>query len=676
MAKKKPKPAQKKKPAVPRDEVAVLRQRISERELELEILATFSKTIWSALDHHTLSQHLFQMLKRRVNVHALLLFLGNDDHHKLVVASHHKVSPADSRALQAHVVKHFSHHAHRIIHPRSVTVTLHIVKPSPGSPLSPSPGRMKHIHSAPLAVLNRTHGLLGLAFSDRKELTKDDEKFVGIVANEVAMMAEHQRIQSELVRERNVLESILHSMTCAVVVVDAEQRIFLTNPLANAILGLRSDLIRHRPVAEVVQAEAILSLFKTASHGASEYLSSEIEIPNVAQGRKMTAKANLAKVRNSSGHVVGVVMVLNDVTREKEIERARTEFVSVASHELRTPMAAIREAVSLIMEGITGPVNEKQLKFLDMAKRNIDRLTGIINDLLDLSKIESGKLVLSRALTDPYDIIEEIFITFEPSAQEKGLSLLKTPRDHLPKIMVDRDKMNQVLGNLVANAIKFTPKGGMITIGARTHPGREKELEFYVQDSGIGIEKKDFAKLFQKFQQLDSSLSRVAGGTGLGLAISKEIVELHGGRIWVESELGKGSTFRVLIPVEARKAVRKRYVLTVTSNRELEGLVQGVLEKNNFEVGHLFRGNEILPSIRGMRPDLIILDSQIPDARVFDLCRQLREESESALVPIMLITAPGEESAVWQALSLGVNGYLIQPVDAKAILSTVNEVIQ
>lgn len=675
MAKKK-RPTPKKNPPQKSDDVAILRRQVAERELELEILATFSKSIWSTLDHHTLSQHLFEMLKKRVDVHALILFLVRDDGHKLLVASHHKVSPADSKTLQSHAIRHFLHHAGRKISPQSVSVALQVVKPASGGIPKVRSGGVRHIHSMPLAVLDKIHGLLGLAFSERHPLTKEDEQFVGIVANEVAMMAEHQRIQSELVRERNVLESILHSMTCAVVVVDAEQKVFLTNPLANAILGLRSDLIANRPIAEVVQLEPILSLFKVASQGSSEYLSGEIEIPNVAQGRNMTAKANLAKVRNRSGQVVGAVMVLNDVTREKEIERARTEFVSVASHELRTPMAAIREAVALIMEGITGSVNEKQLKFLDMARRNIDRLTGIINDLLDLSKIESGKLVLTKAMTDPFDIIEDVFATFEPMTQEKGLSLLKLPRDHLPKVMVDRDKMDQVMGNLVANAVKFTPAGGMITIGARNHPGRQKDIEFFVQDTGIGIEKKDFSKLFQKFQQLDSSLSRVAGGTGLGLAISKEIAELHGGRIWVESELGKGSTFRVLIPIEARKSMRKRYVLTVTSNRELEGMIRGVLEKNNFEMGHVFRGGEVMPSIQEMRPNLIILDSRIPDIRGFELCRQLREDSQSALVPIVLITAPGDESAVWEALSLGVNGYLIQPVDAKAILSTVCEVIQ
>lgn len=672
-------PRKKRAPVRPRTEkkpkkgTPDIARRLKLRELELEIISKFSQTFWATLDHRVFSQHLYQMLKRRMDIHGLLLFLVDDLDRRLIVASHRRISDATKDNIRNHVARKLADHLDREVQPQSVKMVHHRVSTSGKAPgtLTASP----HIHTVPLAVLDRVHGLLGMVFPLRRSMTREDSQFLNIVAGEVAMVAENQRIQQTLARERNLLVSILHSMTCAVLVVDQEQRIVLSNPLADAIFGLRAERVAGVPLKDVIRSEPIVSLFQAASQLASEYLSREVEIQNVSQGRNMTARANLAKVHNAGGHVVGVVMVLNDVTREKEMENVRSEFVSVTSHELRTPMAAIREAVSLILDGITGPVNDKQRKFLDMARRNIDRLTAIINDLLDLSKIEAGKLTLQLSPMDPSQIVEDVFATFEPTAAEKGISLLKKVESRLPKINVDHDKIAQVLGNLVSNAIKFTAKGGMVTIAAQAGHERQKGVEFYVQDTGIGIERKDFGKLFKKFQQIDSSLSRVAGGTGLGLAISKEITELHAGRIWAESEPGRGSTFHVLLPVNPQEIVKKRYVLAVTSDREQEDLIRTSLKGEKFEVGGVCRGGEVGPTIQGLRPDLILLDSRIPDMDVFELCHQLRDDPQTSLIPVVLLTSAEQESAVWKALSLGVQGYLVRPLDSNAILSTVREVI-
>jgi len=644
---------------------------LARREAELKILERMSKSFWSTLDYTTISQHLFQMLHEYTPFDALLLMLRGPNGHQLIVTSQKKITQSSVGILCKDAIQQFGRSTSTKLSKNDIFCIPNIIKTSDIS------GNLtvKHTHFLPLNVLDKTHGIIGFVSSDRK-VQFDENTFINIVANELALVVDYQHIQEKLLRERNMLSSILHSMTSAVVVVDELQNVILLNPMAEVILGVSANNVIGKKIQHVVSDKEVCKLFGVVSNQASEYLSREMEIANTTQGRSMEVKANLAKVRNPGGRVAGVVMVLNDVTHEHDVERARTEFVSVTSHELRTPMAAIREAVSLIIDGVTGPINDKQRKFLDMARRNIDRLTAIINDLLDLSKIESGKLQLTREMVSPNTIAEGVFITFESAAQEKEISLLKNFAERLPKIQVDQDKVAQILTNLVSNAIKFTPKEGMITIGTCLSKKNNKFIEFYVKDTGIGIDHKDFGKLFQKFAQIDSSLSKVAGGTGLGLAISKELAEMHGGHIWVESEPGKGSSFHLLLPVRALEvADRHRYVLLVTGNVETSDLLSSALRKGRFDVGCVARGVQVLDKIHERRPDLIIVDSKLPDMDGLALCKNLKSDSTTALLPIVFLTEAGQENKIWGALSLGVNGYLVGPMDRNAILTAVKEAI-
>lgn len=645
-----------------------LQKMFDERGVELEILAALSRTFWTAMDRQILSEGLFRLLGKRFSFDVFLFLLLDEDDHKLFLTSGHVLEEVDQKSIRAKLLKVCGLRKDAKIISGNVSSNGRSAKKQPRA----SSGAL---HMAPVAVLNKVYGYIGLSLPAGLVLDKYEQDFLQVVANEVALVEDSQRVQAALADERNLLSAVLHSMTCAVLVVDEHMRILLSNPMTDAIFGWRSDRVIGQALSKVTDAESVLSLFKAVSQHANEYLSSEIEIPNVARGKSMVARANLAKLRRGAGQTSGVVMVLNDITLEKELERARTEFVSVASHELRTPMAAIREAVSLVIDGVTGPVNDKQHRFLDMARRNIDRLTGIINDLLDLSKIETGNLTITLAPVPPQGVVDEVFTLFEATTREKEITLLKDVEKDLPVPSMDRDKMIQVLGNLVSNAIKFTPKDGMITIGARKGRQKEASIEFYVQDTGIGIERKNYGKLFRKFQQIDSSLSRAVGGTGLGLAITKEIVELHGGRVFLESEPGRGSIFHAIIPLVPGLVVRKRHVMVVTSDRELEVLVSDALERKAFDVSAVMRGQEVRKHVLESRPDLIFLDAKLPDVDAFDICRQLMEDPYTAFIPIVLLAVPGQESSVWKALSMGVRGYLVSPVDSKAVLSIVEEIL-
>ena len=237
----------------------------------------------------------------------------------------------------------------------------------------------------------------------------------------------------------------------------------------------------------------------------------------------------------------------------KELERAlmiKSDFVSMASHELRTPLAAIKEGIGIVLEGKTGPVTAQQIEFLGMAKRNVDRLARLINDILDLQKLEQGKMIIKIRDNDINETISEVCEVMTPVAKEKKLKIIKSLSADIPKIGFDKDKMIQVLMNLISNAVKFTIKGAITISTIRDN----NVVQISVADTGVGIKEADIQYLFQKFSQLEVGLERKPGGTGLGLIISKEIIEKHKGRIWVETKFGEGTTFFFTIPIKERKA--------------------------------------------------------------------------------------------------------------------------
>lgn len=232
-------------------------------------------------------------------------------------------------------------------------------------------------------------------------------------------------------------------------------------------------------------------------------------------------------------------------------ERIQSEFISTASHELRTPLAAINESVMLVLDGTAGKVPSRQEHFLNITKRNINRLTTLINDLLDLSRIEMGKMELKKAPCDIPGLVRKVLSSAEVLTRRKKLDIRPDFGGGLPRILCDPGKIAKVLGSLIENAIKFTPPGGKISVHCTVNNEKEKDfIRISVKDAGIGIDKKDIPRLFTRFGQLDSSLTRCPGGMGVSLVICKEFVEMHGGRIHADSEPGKGSTFSFTLPVK------------------------------------------------------------------------------------------------------------------------------
>ena len=253
-------------------------------------------------------------------------------------------------------------------------------------------------------------------------------------------------------------------------------------------------------------------------------------------------------------------------TKLAKLEKLKSEFISIVAHELRTPLTSIKNSLDILMSGRCGEITQSADKFLSMAMRNVQRLSGIINDLLDLSKIEAGKMDFHFVPTNINTVIEYVKSTLSEVAKTKGLTIITDQDNSIPDTIADPQRLEQVLANLVSNAIKFTPENKTITISSKLVNSKNININDYfkdiinlsegdyvlvsVKDEGIGIAEKDLLHAFDKFAQIENSLSRKAGGTGLGLPIAKQLLDAHKGAIWCDSELNKGSEFYFVIPVE------------------------------------------------------------------------------------------------------------------------------
>jgi two-component system CheB/CheR fusion protein len=282
----------------------------------------------------------------------------------------------------------------------------------------------------------------------------------------------------------------------------------------------------------------------------SAFDSYEIEHDFETVGPK-TMLLNARRIFREANKTQMILLAIEDITERKRLEEElksdtemKLKFTSMVSHELRSPLGSIKEGINLVLEGLAGDINDEQKDLLNTAKRNTDRLGRLINNVLDFQKIASGKLEYDIRESDINEIVQEVNKEMRLLATEKGLDLVVDADDNIPKIRFDKDRIVQVLTNLVSNAIKYTEKGS-ITISTKQE---DDTVRVAVQDTGIGIKAEDVKKLFRVFEQLDSTRDKKKGGTGLGLAISSDIILAHKGKIWAESKEDKGSTFYFTIP--------------------------------------------------------------------------------------------------------------------------------
>lgn len=336
--------------------------------------------------------------------------------------------------------------------------------------------------------------------------------------------------------ERSTLNAVLAHMTDAVIIVDGTGSVQLTNPAAEKIFNTKKEFAQGKSLVEVLRNHQLVELWKECLDSRKQKTTTLEISPN-----KIFVQAIATPLEDVFPG--GVLMVMQDLTRLRKLEKVRSDFVSNVSHELRTPLASIKALSETLQEGaLEDPPAAR--RFLSRMEVEIDNLTQMVQELLELSKIESGRVPLRTQYLNPNDLVEKVVERMQVQAERSGLSIHSDCPPNLPQILADPDKMGQVFVNLIHNAIKFTRPGGQISISAYADRGR---LVFKIQDDGVGIEPESLQRIFERFYKIDRA--RSSGGTGLGLSIAKHLIESHGGRIWVESEVGKGSTFFFTLPV-------------------------------------------------------------------------------------------------------------------------------
>ena len=386
---------------------------------------------------------------------------------------------------------------------------------------------------------NMYYGTLWLAFDQPHLFPQDEVRFVATLASQAALAAANTRLflNAELGRQR--LAAILASTPDAVLVTDQHNQLLLANPAAWQVLGLGVDTGEGQPVEAVISQPELLELLHSDS---VEKQSAEIQLPT-GEVYLATASSVMAE-----GQIVGRVCTLRDVTYFKELDTLKSDFVSTVSHDLRSPLTLMRGYATMLE--MVGELNEQQLGYIRKIVGGVENMSRLVNNLLDLGRIEAG-IDLQLELVPVYDVVERVVSNMQLESSQKNIRLSsEISQQTVPLIEADPSLLQQALQNLVENAIKYTKPSGKIHVQVQT---RQDRIVFEVRDTGIGISPMDQPRLFEKFYRSAQQSSKEQRGTGLGLAIVKSIIERHGGQVWVESQLGKGSTFYMAVPIRQPK---------------------------------------------------------------------------------------------------------------------------
>ncbi|MBN1873604.1 MAG: response regulator [Anaerolineae bacterium] len=548
---------------------------------------------------------------------------------------------------------------------------------------------------------------------------------------------------AELREERNRLTTILQNIADALVVTDPGGRIELANPAFVQLVG--HSLAEHAVLADVLPLEALNRLLAEALAQPEQVLTTNISwlalaVQDTPRVYKVVA---CALVERDTDEVPGVVSIFHDLTHEVEVDQMKTNFISTVTHELRTPLTSILGFAKLIQKTFkrsfgawTPDGDERAQRAAQRIQSNLDiivseseRLTRLINDVLDIAKIESGKVEWHIEETSIAEIIEHAVTSISALAVDKGLPLHIDVETELPPVRADRDRILQVITNLLSNAIKFSDEGAIdvsawkfylseegiplkngapFLNGALSKNAEEMLplgfehrvktlspgvwLAISVRDAGIGIASEDMPKVFEKFKQVGDVMTNRPKGTGLGLSICREIVEYHGGRIWVESILGHGSTFTFVLPVLeslvyvsavaaetqpcADESVtgeeRKARILVVDDEANIRELLNQVLTDSGYGVLQAPDGVTALEIARRERPDLIIMDLMMPRLSGFDVISALRGDTDTSAIPVLILSVLEDQEKGYR---LGADAYLTKPINVPSILATIENLL-
>lgn len=359
----------------------------------------------------------------------------------------------------------------------------------------------------------------------RKEVRAAEEKILKI-----------ETLYKKADSEKKTTEAVVKSISEGLVVVNQKGEVLLMNPSAEKLLGVKNEEKMGKALTQDAGEEVLISLSREEASTGDKI----VEYRSKDEGIRKVIRSSSAVIQNEDGQTIGMVNVLTDVTKQKELEATKNKFVSNVTHELRTPIVAMQNAVVLLSDATAGPLNTTQTKFVDIVSRNLNHLRLLVEDILDIAKIDAGQMKIRFRKSNMPKVVHQVCDTLEIWSQSKDIKIEREIDEKMPDMAFDPDKVTQILINLIGNAVKFTPKGGKVMI--MTSMWLDQSMaQISVIDSGVGISEKNMQKLFKRFEQFGDQQG--ISGTGLGLCIAKEIVERHDGKITVQSEEGKGSNF-------------------------------------------------------------------------------------------------------------------------------------
>lgn len=488
------------------------------------------------------------------------------------------------------------------------------------------------------------------------------------------------RLSQTLEEEREKLETVLDSIGDGVIVLDSENKVLMANRRVSEIFGVpmealtRADLamlidqVRHRLVQPDLVEQKMRELQRDP--GLLDEITLELDEPG-----GQAIRLYCAPVRGTDGKVLGRIATSLDLGRERELDRLKTEFLSTISHELRTPLTSVKGSLGLVRGGAVGAISPDMKELLDIALTNTDRLIHVINDILDIFQLERGQV---RMRPVSLSLMQSVARATQALTTQAGLRKI-TVESHLPANLpaakADPKRIEQLLVNLLSNAIKFSTLNQKVIVSGRVE---DQMVVVSVQDFGRGMKKEFLERLFGKFEHDQASLTRESQGAGLGLAICRHIVDAHGGRIWAESEEGRGSTFYFSLPAAERQGATlllagrlanprlatPRLILVIDDDEDVARVISYVFESQGHRVISAHNGREAIELARRHRPDMLTLDLVMPDIDGYAVLRTLRTSDETRRIPIICISVEADPA---RAISQGADYFLEKPLDIEKL---------
>ncbi|NES20754.1 MAG: response regulator [Symploca sp. SIO3E6] len=511
---------------------------------------------------------------------------------------------------------------------------------------------------------------------------------------------------SELQVSNAYLTAIIKNLADGLLVTDREGRITQWNPALVVMFDLPVIDLKGQNCSEIFCSE-IAELVQQTQQKPSEVVTAEVVLARHRFGQavataihKESAPSTPAKEQST-----GSVILIRDITTEKEVDRMKTDFLSTVSHELRTPLTSVLGFAKLIdkkLQEVVFPAIQTEDKKTKRAVKQVggnigiiisegERLTALINDVLDIAKMEAGKIEWKLEPVKVEEVIDRAIAATSALFEQTSLALVKELEPDLPEVRGDEDRLIQVVINLISNAVKFTSEGSVILKVSRTDEG----IITRVIDTGIGIAPEDQPKVFDKFKQVGDTLTDKPKGTGLGLPICKQIIEHHGGQIGVASELGTGSTFFFTLPIspdgqrntkninidtllqqlrghvsttsESNQGSQKT-ILVVDDDVHIRALLRQQLESQNYEIREARNGLEAIHLAKETKPDLVVMDVMMPQMNGFDAAAVLKNDPQTREIPIIILSILEDQE---RGYYLGVDRYLSKPIKAETLLTEV-----